>query len=154
MEPRSATLRLHHVGIIVPDLEAGVRKIDAMLPGLLWSAAITDPLQQVMVRFAGSKDAGGPLYEVLAPTIATSPISAALRERRDAVHHLAYLCADLTREGHRLRNIGCLPVTEPTPARAFAEALIQFFYTPANFLIELIEHEGPVITLAGGTGGA
>lgn len=144
----SGSLRLHHVGIIVAELDIGARHLDLMIPGLAWSEPLSDPLQEVVVRFAAHSGHALPLYEVIAPVSDTAPVRQALKQRRDVVNHLAYLCGDLAAERERLREIGCLPLGEPKPGAVYGQALVQFFYTPIGSLMELIEHPGPLFDLS------
>jgi methylmalonyl-CoA/ethylmalonyl-CoA epimerase len=140
-------MRLHHIGILVSELEAGVRSFDAVIPGLLWSERYEDVVQQVEVRFAGGN--GGPLFEVIAPLSDTSPVQRALKQRRDIINHMAYLCDDISAEGERLRAAGCFAIGEPKPGIVYGSMPIQFFLTPEGFLLELIENMDPKIPLAG-----
>ena len=57
------------------------------------------------------------------------------------LNHLAYRVADIERGAEHLEQQGCFALSPPNPAVAFDGALIQFFYSPMHFLIELIEQE-------------
>ena len=138
-------MKLHHIGIVVPDLEQGKTTMRGLFPHLTWSRRFEDPLQQVAVHFAGEDN--GLLYEIIAPTSETSPIQRALKSRRDVLNHLAYLSSDIAADGERLRSQGCMAIGEPKPGVVYDMAPIQFFLTPVGFLLELIEHDGPAIAL-------
>lgn len=140
-------LKLHHIGLIVSDIDSGVRHMDALLPGLHWSSKIADPLQDVVVRFAAAERGTLPIYEIIAPTSDASPVCRALKQRRDVLNHLAYLTPNISLEQERLRNIGCMALGDAKPGIAYDNAQVQFFYTQVGSLMELIEHPGPQIVL-------
>lgn len=102
-----------------------------------WSEEFSDPVNGVRCQFG--RDAAGFCYELLEPLDAASPVAAALSARRAILNHVAYRVAELATAGRALRKEGCVPTSPPRPAVAYNGHLIQFFVTPANFIIELIE---------------
>lgn len=135
-----ASLELDHLGLIVPELEAGRAFLQA-LGVSRWTPAIEDPVLRVHVQF-GSSPGGGLNYELIAPFGEGSPIASALRAGKHILNHLAYLTADLQASAARLREAGCYPTGEPRPAVAYGGSLVQFWMSPLRFVIELIEKPG------------
>jgi methylmalonyl-CoA/ethylmalonyl-CoA epimerase len=127
----------HHLGVVCKSLEAGRSFFNSTLGIDRWSKEFSDPIQKVDVQFG--KSASGPLYELIAPNAIDAPITATLKSRTNILNHLAYIVPVMEQAFTHLRGAGCMPVTEPQPAVAFNGARIQFFYSPMNFIIELIE---------------
>ena len=134
------SLELDHLGLIVPELEAGRAFLQA-LGVSRWTRVIEDPVLRVCVQF-GSASGGGLNYELIAPLGEVSPIANALRTGKHILNHLAYLTNDLQTAADRLREAGCYPAGEPKPAVAYGGSLVQFWMSPLRFVIELIEKPG------------
>tara|TARA_R110000751_G_scaffold102254_1_gene196764 strand:+ start:1350 stop:1781 length:432 start_codon:yes stop_codon:yes gene_type:complete len=135
----SAKLSFDHLGIVCADLAEGRAFLGDTIGISGWTAPTMDPIQKVHVQFA--KDACGMIYELIAPSAPESPISQALKSGKNILNHLAYITPDLGAAAAHLEAQGCIAVSVPAPAVAFDGALIQFFYAPLGFLIELIEQE-------------
>lgn len=83
-------LRLHHVGIIVDDLDAAIARYRALgFP----PPEIVDIADQG-VRVA-SFDAAPGYVEILAPTVYDSGVVRYLESRGEGIHHVAYAVPDL-----------------------------------------------------------
>ena len=87
--------RLNHVGVAVPDMEAGI----AFWRDVMGATAITEPFdmpeQGVRVCFVDTPD-GGTQIELLAPLSDRSPVSAFLaRNPLGGQHHLAFEVPDI-----------------------------------------------------------
>lgn len=100
-------LRLDHVGIAVPDLEAA-RAQYALLLGAEPSSVETVPAEQVKVCFF---ELEGCRIELLEPTSPDSPVARFLAQRQSGVHHVSISVdgvqlggfrADLERQGVEL----------------------------------------------------
>jgi methylmalonyl-CoA/ethylmalonyl-CoA epimerase len=137
----SIALEFDHLGLIVPDLDAGREFLTTALGISRWTKVIDDPRLKVSVQF-GSMPTGGLNYELIAPLGDDSPISNALRSGKHMLNHLAYLTPDLTRSGEHLRASGCSATGPAQPAAAYNRALVQFWMSPLRFVIELIEKPG------------
>lgn len=137
MSAERAELIFDHVGIVVTDLDAGVKALNGLLGQLLWTVHVDDPGLQVSVCFA--RDAAGLVYELIAPLGDASPIAGTLRSRRNLLNHIAYRTSDLEGSVAQLRTQRAMPVGPAAPAVAFGGASVQFFMTPLGFIIELIE---------------
>jgi len=126
-----------HIGVVVNDLATGRRFLTETLKIGRWSAVFDDPVNGVILQF-GADDRGA-CYELLQPAGEHSPVRAALKSGRAILNHLAYLVADLEQAAERLVNDDCVPISEPKPAIAYGGRRIQFFLTPLNMIVELIE---------------
>ncbi len=130
-------MRFDHIGVAAITLEAGRHALRQVLQIADWSVEFTDPLNHIFCQFG--RDASGTCYEIIAPLDEQSPIAKTVRTRRDTLHHVAYLVADLEAEERRLVTANCVTVTRPTPAVAYGGACIQFFFNGLGFVVELIE---------------
>jgi len=130
-------LLFDHIGIVVPDLERGIRKLAAILGEVSWTRRFDDSRLGVSVQFA--RDRAGITYELIAPLTANSPVARTVKSGADLLNQLAYRTNSLEAAVDRLRSQGSLPITLPTPAMAFGGAHVQFLMTPLGFLLELIE---------------
>jgi methylmalonyl-CoA/ethylmalonyl-CoA epimerase len=134
-----ADLSFDHLGVACPSLDAGRAFLQAALGVRNWTGATTDPIQKVHVQFG--KDRMGTVFELIAPSEADSPIAAALKSHKNILNHLAYRTPDIAAARTALEAQGCLAISPASPAVAFDNALIQFFYSPLDFIIELIEQK-------------
>lgn len=126
-----------HVGIIVRSLAIGSSVYDAIFPNMRWTAPIDDPINGVRIQFG--RDDANMVHELLEPLGDESPVAAALNAKRDITNHLAYRVSDLTAASQHMRAAKCIPTAMPKPAIAYGGCNIQFFLTPINSIIELIE---------------
>jgi methylmalonyl-CoA/ethylmalonyl-CoA epimerase len=128
---------IDHIGIAVPDLEAGSTPYRAI--GL---TAITPDeevvSQKVMVR---AFQAGSSLIELLAPTSPESPIAAFLEKRGSGMHHVALRVENLETEIVRLEALGAVFINrKPRPGRAGTRVVFLHPKWSGGVLIELVEH--------------
>lgn len=133
-------MNFDHVGIVVADIADGQQLLTAMFGIQRWTEVFEDPGIGVYVQFGIGSD--GPCYELIAPLGEESPISVALKTGKGILNHVAYLVADLKSAASGLVEAGCLPVGREQPAVAYNGHLVQFFRSPAKFIVELIEAPG------------
>lgn len=130
--------RLHHVGFVVPDLEACA---PGMARALLteWSREIfMDPLQRVKVTFLP----GGyqsPLVELVEPLGSDSPVFRFLGVKGGGLHHLCYEVASIPEHLTRIRAGGGIIVSRPKPAVAFGGRPIAWALTSEKLLLEYLQ---------------
>jgi methylmalonyl-CoA/ethylmalonyl-CoA epimerase len=106
-EPIGARLELHHIGIVVSDLESALAAYERLgfRDGEHWLL----PQQQIeAVTFAS----GAGWVELITPTDQDSPIARFLAKRGDTMHHVAYRTNDLDGELARLRAEGLRLIDE------------------------------------------
>jgi methylmalonyl-CoA/ethylmalonyl-CoA epimerase len=126
-----------HIGVVVKTLDKGRAHFAAALAVTEWTDPLDDPVNGVNLQFG--RDASGTVYELLAPLDADSPVQGTLQGRKNLLNHVAYRVPDLTAAAATLRDARCFPTADPKPAIAFGGARIQFFVTPIDTIIELIE---------------
>jgi methylmalonyl-CoA/ethylmalonyl-CoA epimerase len=132
--------RFDHIGMVVSDLEAGAEKLLATLPVTMASQRFDDEVLGVSVRFF--KDGGGQVFELIAPLGVNSPVAKLAASKLGKIDQLCYRCADLTVATQTLRKGHSVPLGKALPALAFDGAKVQFFWTPNEFVLELVEGEG------------
>ena len=126
-----------HIGVVVKTLEKGRRSLQKTLGIIEWTTELADPVNGVHVTFG--RDPCGVVYELLAPLDVLSPVQGALQARKNLLNHVAYLVPNLGEAATRMRSAGCAPSADPKPAIAYGNCMIQFFVTPLNIIVELIE---------------
>lgn len=99
--PLLAGLALHHVGIVVADLDASTARYEAL--GFGSGDHFAMPQQGVeVVTFRA-----GPGYvELISPTDPDGPIARYMAKRGEGTHHVAYEVADIQAELARLTAAG------------------------------------------------
>jgi methylmalonyl-CoA/ethylmalonyl-CoA epimerase len=128
-------LHLHHVGIVVGDLEAAAARYVAL--GFGPGERFVVPEQ----RIAAILFSAGPGYvELIQPTDPDGPIARFHAKRGDTVHHVAYWVDDLAAALTRLAAAGVRLIDE-TPRRGLHGWKIAFVHPEAGsgILIELVE---------------
>lgn len=129
-------MEFDHIGVVVPDLQEGRRRIMATLPITAATPAFDDRVLGVSVQFY--RDGSGLVFELIAPFGDSSPVANTLAQAH-RINQLAYRCLDLDEAGRALRRGRAVPLGSPTPAVAFGGARVQFFWSPLGHVIELIE---------------
>ena len=132
-------LTFDHFGIVCETLERGRAFMSETLATRNWTIATTDPIQKVHVQFG--RDRVGTVFELIAPSEPDSPIAEALKSHKNILNHLAYRTPSISDAAAALEGQGCFAISQSNPAVAFQNALIQFFYSPLNFVVELIEQD-------------
>ena len=100
-------LELHHVGIVVSDLDAALAAYERL--GFMGGQRWLMPQQQIeAVTFAS----GSGWIELITPTDPESPIARYLAKRGDTMHHVAYRTNDLDGELDRLKSAGVRLIDE------------------------------------------
>lgn len=126
-----------HLGLVVKSLERGRSALEASLLIRGWTPETIDPVNGVRLQFG--RDLAGVVYELLEPLGEDSPVQQALVSSRNILNHVAYRVSDLTVAAAHLKATKNTPTSTPKPAVAYGGAQIQFFVSPLNFIIELIE---------------
>jgi methylmalonyl-CoA/ethylmalonyl-CoA epimerase len=127
---------LHHVAIVVPDLDAELRFYRDVLG--LHPSSVTDVAdQRVRIAFL---PAGTTLLELVQPTDGDSGVARFLAERRrSTLHHVCFAVDDLARSLEGLAREG-VELVDRTP-RHGAEGEVAFLHPRAanGVLVELID---------------
>lgn len=134
------TLRLHHMGFVVSNIEKAVPAFVLSL-GAHWEERIfDDPHQRVRVTFLTTRP-GDPQIELVEPSGETSPVMRFLRERGGGLHHACYEVAKLEEQVLTFHARGALIVKRPRPAVAFEGRRIAWILTAERLLVELLEEK-------------
>ncbi len=106
-DPFGSRLELHHVGIVVADLDAALVSYERL--GFTGGEHWLLPHQQIeAVTFAS----GGGWVELITPTDPDGPIARFLAKRGDTMHHVAYRTPDLDGELARMKADGVRLIDE------------------------------------------
>jgi methylmalonyl-CoA/ethylmalonyl-CoA epimerase len=130
-----AGLALHHVGIVVADLDAAVSQYRDL--GFEEPELIEVPAQNVVAAVFRV----GPGYvELIAPTDTESGTARYLARRGEGTHHVAYAVADIEAKLEELRVAGFRLIDE-TPRRGAHNWRIAFIHPESchGVLTELVQ---------------
>ena len=132
-------LRLHHVGIVVADLDAAVEHYR----GLGFGEPDWHDVAEQGVRVASFRAGPGHL-ELMTPTVPDSGIARYLASRGDGIHHVAYGVADLEGALRRLSEAG-FELIDRVPRRGIHDWRVAFVHPRScnGVLTELVEVAGP-----------
>ena len=129
---------LHHVGYVVPSIQAAAAGFAASL-ALEWDGRIIhDPAQTVYVSFFQPRAAGNPVIELVEPEGNGSAVHKFL-QRGGGLHHLCYEVDSLERQLEWTRSNRDLIIRHPQPAVAFDGRRIAWVYTRNKLLVEYLE---------------
>jgi methylmalonyl-CoA/ethylmalonyl-CoA epimerase len=135
--PLGYDLHLHHVGIIVRDLDAAVaryRNLGFPEPEI---SEVADQDVRVATFLAG------PGYvELIAPTVSKGGLVRFLDSRGESLHHLAYAVPDIRRALDELRARG-FELIDESPRRGVHDWLVAFVHPKSchGVLTELVQVE-------------
>ena len=134
-------LALHHVAVVVADLDAALARYAAL--GFDGGDRFALPEQRVL---AATFRAGPGYLELIQPTDPEGPIARFLAKHGEGLHHVAYRVPDIAVALRRLRDVGVRLIDE-APRRGAHGWRIAFVHPEscAGVLTELVEvgdHEG------------
>ena len=132
------SLKFSHLGVAVSDIGQALAGYQAIFGYKVRSGPFDDPIQKVSVCFLATGEPSDIAIELVAPTGEDSPIKKFLTNGIGA-YHLCYEVDDIREALQHVRSQGCLVISEPVPAVAFAGRRIAWFYTPTRQLVELVE---------------
>lgn len=135
-------LALHHVGIVVPNIEERRRFYLDHLGYTERTAVIHDPAQTAYVQFL-SIPGSDHYLELVAPDGESSKLQAASR-KGIPLNHLCYATCNADAAFESLWKAGCYRISVPTPAVAFEGRPVAWLMTPDRLLIELVQRGGTV----------
>jgi|SRR5579884_3610457 len=133
-------LQLHHIGIVVPEIEPRRQFYVDVLGYQEQTAIIHDPVQTAYVQFFSMPN-GGHYLELVAPDSEVSKLANASRKGQP-LSHLCYSCDNIEAAIHHLNKSGCFTLQEPVPATAFDGRRIAWLMSKTGLLMELVER-GP-----------
>ena len=128
---------LSHVSIVVPDLDAAVRRLRETY-GLTVGEVRTNAEQGVHLAYV---DLGNARIELMAPSRPDSPVAKFLeRNPKGGIHHFSLGVDDVAATAGDLRRDGVRILGEGAPQYNVAGERIAFIH-PADFLGALVELE-------------
>ena len=137
--PEGLTFTLLHVGVAVPEIDAATQTLETLFGYRVTSGPFDDPIQKVTVNFLNQSVGDVAEIELIAPLTADSPVRSMLNKNGGGAYHLCFETNDLERALAHMKSHGCMVVSAPAPAVAFAGRRIAWFYTPTRQLFELVE---------------
>jgi methylmalonyl-CoA/ethylmalonyl-CoA epimerase len=129
--------RIHHVGVVVPDLELGMRFWRDVL-GLAFIKSATIAEQGVK---AALLSAGGSEIELLEPLNPDNAVGRFLGKRGGGLHHVCFETDDVARELEAARGKG-LELIDQKPRHGLA-GMICFLHPKATRGV-LVEYAQPI----------
>lgn len=130
------SLKFHHIGIAVKDINAAISFYRTT--GYIFSKVTFDPLQNVNIALGKSND--GPLIELITKGDGMSPIDSYLEKSKHQIYHMGYSTLNLQES---LKDLGkilrFLPLGDRKNAIAFGNKRVSFYYSEISGLIEIIE---------------
>jgi methylmalonyl-CoA/ethylmalonyl-CoA epimerase len=130
------TMRFHHVGIAVDNIQRAAAHYRDALGITLTSEITEDEIQKVRVAFAQAGD--GVFIEFIEPMSDDSPVAGVLK-RKASLYHMCFVVPDIDAAVERACQAGARLVSSPKPARAFDGRRIAFIYLTDRSLVELLE---------------
>ncbi|MDP9112105.1 MAG: VOC family protein [Acidobacteriota bacterium] len=140
MNTLDALPRLHHVGFVVADIEAGMPAFCHSMSATWDGRIFEDPQQGVKVAFLAVRP-GEAQIELVQPAGEPSPVMHFLQDKGGGMHHLCYEVADLDRSLAAWKGRGAIIAKRPKPAVAFDGRRIAWILTAEKVLIEFLERE-------------
>ena len=131
-------MTLHHVGVVVDDIERHGRCYAQALGMSAQNGIIEDSAQRVRVQFWGAP--GYVAVELIQPTTPNSPAHRAL-SKGGGLNHLGFEVDDIVQSVEKAVADGAVCTCEPVPAAAFGGRRIAFVFYRRVGLVEFIERD-------------
>ncbi len=130
--------KLHHIGYVVPALDAVVEEFRRAF-GLEWDGKIFhDPLQMARVTFLSSVGLGTALIELVEAVGKRSPVRK-FSDEGGGLHHVCYEVDDLAAQLTASQENGGMLVRVPMPAVAFDGRRVAWIRTAQSVLVEYLQ---------------
>jgi methylmalonyl-CoA/ethylmalonyl-CoA epimerase len=134
-------LSLHHVGLLVKDIEKRAKFYTQRLGYEIRSDVVHDPVQTAFVQFL-KLPADSSYLELISPDGPQSKLANALGKGQ-ALNHICYATADIEAQFSELRANGLFAVAAPVPGVAFGGRKIAWLAGSDRMLMELVERGQP-----------
>jgi len=131
-------MKLHHVGIVVDNIESGIKRYKAMFGFVPVTEVVTDIAHKVSVVLLSDPEADSVPVELIAPLTDDSPVSNILKGKM-RLYHLCFLVDDIEEALKNFRSNGAIIISNPVPADLFEGKRIAFVYSPDKYVVELLE---------------
>lgn len=133
-------MQLSHVGIIVRDIEEGIKNHEALFGYKQLGPIVDDVTQKVRVVLMGTSEDDPVKIELISPLTEDSPVTELLKKRQ-ALYHLCYSVPDIKDAKMKARKNGAIVIANPVEAPLFDNRKICFLFTKDHYVVELIEDE-------------
>jgi methylmalonyl-CoA/ethylmalonyl-CoA epimerase len=130
-------MRLHHIGIAVPDIAAAVEEFVGAFGYDVVTGIIHDPVQTAMAQFL-KRPGESSCLELVAPDGPGSKLVGALK-RGGGLNHVCYATGDIETDCVVLRDKGLVVIHEPVDAVAFPGRRIAWLMGSSRVLTELVD---------------
>jgi methylmalonyl-CoA/ethylmalonyl-CoA epimerase len=133
-------MKLSHIGILVEDIEQGIKNHEALFGYKQLGPIVDDPTQKVRVVLIGASDGDPVKIELISPLGDDSPVKNLL-EKRQSLYHLCFEVPDIEEAMKNARKNGAVIISKPVEAPLFDKRKICFLFTRDRYVIELVEEE-------------
>jgi methylmalonyl-CoA/ethylmalonyl-CoA epimerase len=133
-------MKLSHIGILVKDIEEGIKHHKDLFGYKQLGPIIDDPTQKVRVVLMGYSEEDPVKIELISPLDIDSPVTDLLKKRQ-TLYHLCYEVPDIEKAKSHMRKNGAVIISKPTEALLFDNRKICFLFTRDHYVIELVEAE-------------
>lgn len=137
---RIVRMKLSHVGIIVKDIEEGIKHHEELFGYKQLGPVVDDATQKVRVVLMGHTKKDPVKIELISPLGPDSPVAELLRKRQ-ALYHLCYRVTDIEEAKALARKNGAIVISQPVEAPLFDNRKICFLFTKDHYVIELVEDD-------------
>jgi methylmalonyl-CoA epimerase len=134
------SMKLSHVGIIVKDIEEGIKNHETLFGYKQIGSIVDDNEQKVRVVLMGTSESDPVKLELISPLTEDSPITDLLKKHQ-ALYHLCYSVHDIEEAKMKARKSGAIVISKPIEAPLFDNRKICFLFTKDHYVIELVEDE-------------
>jgi methylmalonyl-CoA/ethylmalonyl-CoA epimerase len=140
MTTLGSQMKLSHIGIIVKDMEQGIRNHEKLFGYKQRGPVVEDTIQRVRVVLMGTSEDDPVKIELISPLGEDSPV-ADLLKKRQVLYHLCYSVPDIEEAKAKARESGAVIISQPVEAPLFDNRRICFLFTRDHYVIELVEGE-------------
>ena len=133
-------MKLSHVGIIVKDMEEGIKNHENLFGYKQLGEIVEDLTQKVRVVLMGHSEDDPVKIELISPLGEDSPVTELLKKRQ-SIYHLCYEVPDIEEAKNQARKNGAIMISKPVEAPLFDNRKICFLFTKDHYVVELIQAE-------------
>ncbi len=131
-------MKLSHIGILVRDINEGIKHHEDLFGFKQLGAIVDDPTQKVRVVMMGQSEDDPVKIELITPTDDNSPVTDLLKKRQ-SLYHLCFEVPDIEVAKDDARKKGAIVISQPVKAPLFDDRKICFLFTKDHYIIELVE---------------
>ena len=133
-------MKLSHIGILVKDIDEGIKHHEALFGFKQLTEIVDDPTQRVRVVLMAYSEDDPVKIELIAPLTDDSPVTDLLRKHQ-SLYHLCFEVNDIEAAKDEARKNGAIVISQPVEAPLFEDRKICFLFTKDHYIIELVESE-------------